>query len=593
MNKGKMEDLKKKEEFIGLKTLIQNTDLTEVISEFTTVTKQGSKYVAICPFHDDKKPSLQINTIKQLYYCFPCQSGGNVVNFLNQINSWSLEQTKEWLANRSGISLTTQIEHNTTTQKLKYTKAQQSIVEFHRKISEFFEMELARCHSNTPQLVEFLADRRLSWEVCEFFCLGFIAEEPVSLLQKNGFSKEDLITFGFLNTKNLPHFKERLLFPITNTNNDIVGFSSRSIQDGIQPKHLLSNESAAFSKSSVLFNFPKCLTTAEIYKKIYVVEGVFDVISLWQANFKNVVGLLGSSMSQDQMLLLKNFAVCLALDSDKTGITATLKILTLLLENDFKVTILKPFSEVKDIDEFALRYGTEKLKEYVKQNEMSVADFLTYFFAQTQPSSPSELLKITKMLANFLSFLTPLEQEWIANNLAQQFRVTPKTLLSTMTSIKHQQSPNETLKQFKFPSQKHYSSNRFSASQKSLSDTKILLRQKIVTNETKNKWADKLQIYELKILKALMENSDLRHYFNQKYFFTQHYFLTPKHNRFLQIQNLLLDEQETSEWNQELNDLEVKVHNITSFPTTIKELEECIENTNNPNIQRLNQRHKD
>lgn len=95
MNKGKMEDLKKKEEFIGLKTLIQNTDLTEVISEFTTVTKQGSKYVAICPFHDDKKPSLQINTIKQLYYCFPCQSGGNVVNFLNQINSWSLEQTKE------------------------------------------------------------------------------------------------------------------------------------------------------------------------------------------------------------------------------------------------------------------------------------------------------------------------------------------------------------------------------------------------------------------------------------------------------------------------------------------------------------------
>lgn len=116
-----------------------------------------------------------------------------------------------------------------------------------------------------------------------------------------------------------------------------------------------------------------------------------------------------------------------------------------------------------------------------------------------------------------------------------------------MTSIKHQQSPKETLKQLNFPSQKHYSSNRFSASQKRFSDKKILLKQKIVTNDTKNKWADKLQIYELKILKALMENSDLRHYFNQKYFFTQHYFLTPKHNRFLQIQNLLLDEQETSE----------------------------------------------
>lgn len=596
----RMGEDQKKEQFVTLKTLIQNTNLAEVVAEFTTVTKEGGKTVAICPFHDDKKPSLQINTVKQLYYCFPCQSGGNVVNFLNQVNSWSLEESRKWLARRNGVTINSNTLKTRATSELRYTKAQQAIVEFHKKISEYFELELARCWSNTPQLVDFLEQRQLNWGTCEFFCLGFISEEPVEDLQKNGFSKEDLVTFGFLNHKNFPHFKGRLLFPITNINNDVVGFSGRSVSGETEPKYLLSNESAAFSKSSVLFNFPRCLAAAELQKKIYVVEGVFDVMSLWQANYRNVVGLLGSSMSKEQVSLLEGFAVCLALDSDKTGVSATLKILMTLLENNFRVTVLKPFSSAKDINEFALQKGLKKLKDYVQQNEMSVADFLTFLFGQTQPSSPSELLKITKLLANFLVFLTPLEQEWIANNLAQKFKVTPTTLLSSMKNLESGQHTQQRSKHSNFAAtQKDFSFPHFSPPPKNNFSSKNNFRfkspqvKKIVTSQNKSKWSDKVEIYELKILKALMENDSLRNYFNQKYFLTQHYFLNPQHNRFLQIQNLLLDEQESSEWDQELNDLEIKIHNITGFPTTIKELKECLENTKNPNIQRLNINNKE
>jgi len=335
--------------------------LVEVVSEYVRLEKKGGGYFGLCPFHNEKTPSFHVEPVKQFYYCFGCNNGGNVFHFIMNIENLSFPDALRLLADRAGIVLP-EPDDKEEQQKIKIRK---SILDINRVAARFYFSCLAA--EKGREALKYLHDRGLSNRIIRQFGLGFAPNEWNALsnyLLDEGFDESILIQSGLAiknkNDKLIDRFRGRIIFPIFDIRGNIVAFGGRVMDDSL-PKYINSPETLCYSKGRELFGMHLAKKSKE--KKLLIVEGYMDVISLHQAGIDFAVAPLGTALTGMQGRILKKYAdeIILSYDADTAGQKATERGLEVLNRLGCRAKVLQ-IPDGKDPDEFIRKNGPEKFK---------------------------------------------------------------------------------------------------------------------------------------------------------------------------------------------------------------------------------------
>ena len=358
--------------------IINNCNIVDVISEYIDVIKKGRNFWAVCPFHSDNEPSLSISVEKQIFKCFSCGVGGNAITFVRDItNSSFLEAAKKVceIVNFDSPILKKSIKSQTF-----YSEKENKFFEINSKTIDFLSLLL---ESKKGLLaIDYLNSRKITHEVIKKFNIGLVLDsvDLIKFLSQNNYSKLELIESGLVNEKNnqlSPFFTNRIIFPITNENNKIVGFSGRIfLKDDQRAKYQNSRENNIFKKSQILYNYYNCVNDLASSKKIILVEGFMDVIALNNLKINNVVATMGTNLSEYQINLLKKRTknIVIFFDGDKAGRNAALKIAIQLREYNLNAFLVKGEKNL-DVAEILEKSGEEKLKNLLT-NAKDILQFL-------------------------------------------------------------------------------------------------------------------------------------------------------------------------------------------------------------------------
>ncbi|WP_406618276.1 DNA primase [Mycoplasmopsis lipophila] len=355
-----------------INSIINANKIETVISEFLPLQKYGRNFRAICPFHNDTNPSLSINVEKQIYKCFVCNNVGNVAKFLTEYKKISFIEAIKWLAEK--INYNFDFTDYLNQANSKYNEEELKILDILEKANSYFLLESQLLPTN-HKVKEYFDNRKLDIETRKMFDIGYVPEIGFS----NTFLKQNetnlLIKAGLLNSDNLlPFFKNRITFAIKNENNQVVGFSARTLEKEQKPKYINSPESIFFKKNSIIYNYGIAKPYIEQTKQVVITEGFFDVIALFKANIKNSVCLMGTALTKNHLYLLKNKEIILFLDGDIPGIQASMKSFLILRENHFKVKIVNNDTRL-DPDEIFNQKGPNVLKSLI-DNSLIGIDFI-------------------------------------------------------------------------------------------------------------------------------------------------------------------------------------------------------------------------
>ena len=338
-------------------------DIVDVVSQYVKLTRKGSSYFGLCPFHNEKTPSFSVTPAKQMYYCFGCGAGGNVFNFIMEYENYTFGEALKHLADRAGVELP-KMEYSKEVRQKAQEKAE--LLEINKQAAQYFYYQLRT--DKGYRGYEYLKDRGLSDETMRKFGLGYsdkFSDGLYRFLKSKGYSDERLRESGLFNVDErhgmYDKFWNRVIFPIMDVNNRVIGFGGRVMGDA-KPKYLNSPETKIFDKSRNLYGLNIARTTRKKY--LILCEGYMDVIAMHQAGFNNAVASLGTALTSGHASLLKRYTqeVLLLYDSDEAGIRAALRGIPILREAgvNSRVVSLKPY---KDPDEFIKNMGPEEFEK--------------------------------------------------------------------------------------------------------------------------------------------------------------------------------------------------------------------------------------
>ena len=345
----------------------QKNDIVDVVSQYVRLTRRGSTYFGLCPFHNEKTPSFSVTPGKQMYYCFGCGAGGNVYNFIMEYENYTFGEALKHLADRAGVELP-KIEYSREVREKAEQRAE--LLEINKQAAQYYYYQLRTEGGKIGY--QYLSGRGLSEETMRKFGLGYSDKFGGGLykfLKSKGYSDERLRESGLFNVDErhgmYDKFWNRVIFPIMDVNNRVIGFGGRVMGDG-KPKYLNSPETKIFDKSRNLYGLNIARTTRKKY--LILCEGYMDVISMHQAGFTNAVASLGTALTSGHASLLKRYTqeVLLLYDSDEAGIRAALRGIPILRDAgvNSRVVNLKPY---KDPDEFIKNMGAEAFEERLGQ----------------------------------------------------------------------------------------------------------------------------------------------------------------------------------------------------------------------------------
>ena len=344
-----------------------SNNIVDIIGGYVRLQKKGSSYFGLCPFHNEKSPSFSVSPNKQMYYCFGCGAGGNVFTFIMEYENQTFPEAVKILADPAGIALP---EAELTEEQKRERNKRQLLLEINKTAANYFYYQLNG--DQGQQAREYLENRRLSKETQIHFGLGYASKYSNDLylyLKKKGYQDQILKETGLLtyDEKRGAHdkFWNRVMFPIMDVNNRVIGFGGRVMGDGT-PKYLNSPETMLFDKSRNLYGLNYARTSRKPY--MIICEGYMDVIAMHQAGFTNAVASLGTALTSGHASLVKRYTkeVLLLYDSDGAGIRAALRAIPILREAGVtsRVVSLKPW---KDPDEFIKNEGAEAFEERLNQ----------------------------------------------------------------------------------------------------------------------------------------------------------------------------------------------------------------------------------
>lgn len=341
-------------------------DIVDVISEYVKLQKKGANYFGLCPFHNEKSPSFSVSPGKQMYYCFGCGEGGNVISFVMKYENYSFIEAVQMLASRAGIELP---QVTRSKEEKENADKRSQILTINTLAAKFYYYMLKS--EKGALAYHYLRGRELSDNTITGFGLGYSDKYSDSLykyMKSKGY-KDDILKetglFTFEEKGVHDKFWNRVMFPIMDVNNKVIAFGGRVMGDG-KPKYLNSPETKIFDKSRNLYGLNIARTSRKGY--LLICEGYMDVISLHQAGFNNAVAALGTSFTSGHASLIKRYAkeVVLTFDSDGAGIKAALRAIPILREAELSIKVLsmKPY---KDPDEFIKALGPEAYEERIEK----------------------------------------------------------------------------------------------------------------------------------------------------------------------------------------------------------------------------------
>lgn len=351
----------------------QKNDIVDVISGYVGLQKKGGNYVCCCPFHSEKTPSFSVNRNRQIYKCFGCGEGGNVVTFVMKYENCTFPEAIKQLADKAGVALP-EMEYSEEAKKRETRR--QKLLEVNKEAAKFYFYQLRTPHGAKGK--EYLDKRQLSEEVRKNFGLGYApvrGEELLTYLRQKGYSDDLIRDVGLAKTDErrgtTTQFWNRVMFPIQDINHRVIGFGGRIMGDNdTGPKYLNSPETEIFDKSRNLYgmNYARSARTGNII----LCEGYMDVISMHQAGFTQAVASLGTAFTPGQAGLIKKYTkdVLLAYDSDTAGVKAALRAIRILRDAGMSGKIID-MSPYKDPDEFIKNRGKEAFQERIDHAENS------------------------------------------------------------------------------------------------------------------------------------------------------------------------------------------------------------------------------
>lgn len=368
----------------------ERVNIVDIISEDVKIEKRGNNYIGLCPFHKEKTPSFSINEEKGFYKCFGCGVSGDVITFLEDYRNMSFEEAVEYLATKANISL----------QYSKREREEDKIIDMLYKINEDANIFFTDSIKNSKTAIEYLKKRSISPKTAKKYNLGYAPLSWNNLknyLLKKSYSEELLLKAGLIKKKDEKSesydvFRNRLMFPIYNTSNKIVGFSGRSL-DNNDPKYLNTKENEIFKKRKLLFGL-NILKKETDRKKIILVEGNIDVLSLYQNGVNYAVANLGTSFTVEQADILKNLSetIYICYDGDKAGKNATLKAIDI-----FKNIGIKPFiisiPDNMDPDDYIKKMGTSNFGVLLKNAKGSIEYLIEHYYSLYNTRIPEEKIK--------------------------------------------------------------------------------------------------------------------------------------------------------------------------------------------------------
>lgn len=414
------------------------SDIAEIISDYVKLQPAGANYKGLCPFHNEKTPSFHVNTSKQIYRCFGCGEGGDVISFIMKTENLDFMDAVRFLANRCGIEINNNIDHDTKL-KLERINKFQSI---HIEAARFYYSNLIK--DENPAL-NYLKKRGLDLRTIKNFGLGY-AYDSWDLLKKylvsKGYGEHDILESGLLSKssksdKIFDKFRNRVMFPIFDYRGKVIGFGGRVIDDG-KPKYLNSPDSEIFNKRYNLYGLNFARKHIGNQKKLILVEGYMDLISLYQFGIKNTVATLGTALTDEQAELISRYADTLVLsyDSDQAGINASMRAIDILEKHGLSVRILD-LGNSKDPDEFIREHGMTEMynaiENAIESNRFKLNILSKNYNLDDRKDSMKYLIEAVKIVRNIKS---PIEQDYYINILSKMTATNAEIIKNEMNGKK-------------------------------------------------------------------------------------------------------------------------------------------------------------
>ena len=412
-------------------------DIVDVISQYVVLKRSGRNFFGLCPFHKEKSPSFSVSPDKQIFHCFGCGVGGNVFHFVSKIENISFREALEMLAEKAGVELP--ILESDTDNKLIQLKSK--VYEINKCAAEFYHENLYKPNAKPAQ--EYVRKRKMDNTTLKNFMIGYSNNsynELYNMLKEKGFTEEEILASSLVNKtkegKFIDRFRGRLMFPIQDVRNRVMAFGGRVLDDS-KPKYINSPENIVYSKGRHLFGLNVAKKYENKMKKIIIVEGYMDAISLHQRGIHNVVASLGTAMTDAQGHLLRNNSeqVVIGYDSDGAGQLATMRGLEILQSMGCDIRILQ-IEGVKDPDEFVVKYGPERFLKQV-DNAISLVEYkVKVLKSNLNLEQPNDKIKFLKEIANVLSKIdNSIEKEVYADKISKEYKVSKEAIYAEINKL--------------------------------------------------------------------------------------------------------------------------------------------------------------
>lgn len=411
-----------------------NNDIVDVISQYVTLKRSGRNFFGLCPFHKEKSPSFAVSPDKQIFHCFGCGAGGNVIHFVSKVENINFKETLELLAERARIELPT-LEN---AEDEKVTRLKSKVYEINQIAAEFYHENLYNPSSKLAQ--EYIKKRKLDNNTLKAFLIGYAGnfDELYRILKEKGYTEEEMLASSLIKKtpegKFMDSFRKRLMFPIQDVRNKVIAFGGRVLDDS-KPKYINSPENIVYSKGRHLFG----LNVAKRHdtKQIIIVEGYMDAISLYQRGITNVVASLGTALTEAQGRLLRRNSekVILGYDADGAGQNAILRGMDILQNMGCDLRVLQ-IEGAKDPDEYVVKFGPERFLKCV-ENSISLVEFKVKILKRDlNLEVTNDKIKFLNEIAKVLAKVSnQMEREIYIDKLSKDYKISKEAIQAEINKL--------------------------------------------------------------------------------------------------------------------------------------------------------------
>ncbi len=413
-----------------LEEIRSQNDIVDVISQYVVLKRSGRNYFGLCPFHNEKSPSFSVSPDKQIFHCFGCGVGGNVFHFISKVENVNFVESVQILAERAGINLPALGSYEDE----KVAKLKAKVYDVNQFAAEFYHQNLYKPTSKTGQ--EYIKKRKLDNNTLKSFMIGFSGEfdELYKALRKQGFEDEEILASGLVNKSRegmyIDRYRHRIMFPIQDVRNRVIAFGGRVLDDS-KPKYINSPENIVYSKGRNLFGLNVAKkNNPGIMKRLLIVEGYMDAISLFQRGITNVVASLGTALTDAQGRLLRKSTeqVILGYDADGAGQAAIIRGMEILKSMGCDIRVLQ-ISGAKDPDEFVIKYGPDRFRKCM-DDAISVVEYkVKNLKKDLNLENTSDKIKFLNAIAKILSEVdNSMEREVYVEKISKSYDISKEAI---------------------------------------------------------------------------------------------------------------------------------------------------------------------